>query len=95
MKTLTTIIWNLLLIAAGSVISALAVKGIRIPKQFLAGGFTGLAMLIHYALPGIPVGAAYLAINIPVFIFGWMFVGRRFFFYSIAGCVAVYGTLSR
>jgi len=46
-----------------------------------------LAILIHYALPFIPVGVAYFLLNIPIFIFGWMFVGRRFFFYSIAGMV--------
>jgi uncharacterized membrane-anchored protein YitT (DUF2179 family) len=69
----------------GSVICAVAVNSILIPKQFLAGGFTGLSLLIHYALPFIPVGVIYLALNIPVFIFGWLFVGHRFFFYSIAG----------
>ncbi|MEX1328374.1 MAG: YitT family protein [Desulfobacterales bacterium] len=85
MKNIRDIIWNLILITAGSVISAVAINGILVPKQFLAGGFTGLALLIHYALPFIPLGATYFILNIPVFIFGWMFVGRRFFFYSIAG----------
>jgi uncharacterized membrane-anchored protein YitT (DUF2179 family) len=79
MKNIRSIIWNVILIAAGSVICAVAVNSILIPKQFLAGGFTGLAMLIHYALPFIPVGAAYFLLNIPIFIFGWMFVGHRFF----------------
>lgn len=79
------IIWNLVLITVGSVICAVAVNSILIPKQFLAGGVTGLAMLIHYALPIIPLGVVYFCLNIPIFIFGWMFVGRRFFFYSIAG----------
>ena len=85
MKNIRNIIWNVILITTGSVISAVAINSILIPKQFLAGGFTGLALLIHYALPFIPVGAAYFILNIPVFIFGWMFVGHRFFFYSIAG----------
>ena len=81
------IIWNLFLITVGSVICAVAVNSILIPKQFLAGGITGLAMLIHYGLPSIPLGVVYFLLNIPIFIFGWMFVGRRFFFYSIAGMV--------
>jgi len=42
-------------------------------------------MLIHYMLPSLPVGVIYFLLNVPVFIFGWMYVGRRFFFYSIAG----------
>ncbi|MEJ2098187.1 MAG: YitT family protein, partial [Deltaproteobacteria bacterium] len=85
MKTIGDITWNIFLITLGSVICAVAVNSILVPKQFLAGGFTGLAMLIHYAFPVMPVGASYFALNIPVFIFGWMFVGRRFFIYSIAG----------
>jgi uncharacterized membrane-anchored protein YitT (DUF2179 family) len=79
------IIWNIVLMTLGSVVCAAAVKSILLPKQFLAGGFTGLAMLIHYLLPIVPVGVAYFLLNIPLFIFGWMFVGRRFFLYSIAG----------
>jgi len=82
---LKKIVWNLVLISVGSVICAFAVNSILIPKQFLAGGITGLAMLIHYGLPTIPLGVVYFALNIPIFIFGWMFVGRRFFLYSIAG----------
>lgn len=79
------IVWNLLLITMGSVICAVAVNSILVPKQFLAGGFTGLAMLIHYAMPFAPLGAIYFLLNIPLYIFGWMFVGRRFFLYSIVG----------
>jgi uncharacterized membrane-anchored protein YitT (DUF2179 family) len=84
-KNMRNIIWNVILITTGSVICAVAVNSILIPKQFLAGGFTGLSLLIHYALPFIPVRVICLALNIPVFIFGWLFVGHRFFFYSIAG----------
>ena len=80
MKNMRNIIWNVILITTGSVISAVAVNSILVPKQFLAGGFTGLALLIHYALPVIPLGVTYFILNIPVFIFGWMFVGHRVFF---------------
>ncbi len=80
-----TIMWNLLLIATGSVICAAAIKGILIPKGFLAGGVTGLALLIHYVLPYMPLGIIYFVLNIPLFLIGWMFVGRRFFLYSVAG----------
>jgi len=85
MKTITKILWNLLLISAGSIICSLAIKGILVPKQFLAGGATGLALLVHYLLPSWPVGVIYFLLNIPLFLIGWMFVGRRFFYYSVAG----------
>ena len=93
MENLRKIIWNVLLITIGSMICAYAVNGILVPKQFLSGGFTGLAMLIHYMLPFVPIGIAYLLLNIPIFIFGWMFVGHRFFYYSIAGMLIYSGAV--
>jgi uncharacterized membrane-anchored protein YitT (DUF2179 family) len=86
-KPIGTICFNLLLISAGSVLCAAAIKGILLPKQFLAGGVTGLSLLIHYVLPTLPVGLIYFLLNIPLFVVGWLFVGRRFFIYSIAGVV--------
>jgi len=82
---LLVVSWNVILITVGSIICAVAVRGILIPKHFLAGGFTGLALLVHYIVPYAPVGVIYFLLNVPLFIFGWMFVGRRFFLYSIAG----------
>jgi len=84
-KEMRTTVWNLLLLLAGSVLCALAVKGILVPKQFLAGGVTGLALLGHYVFPSLPIGFIYFLLNIPLFVFGWLFVGRRFFWYSLVG----------
>jgi uncharacterized membrane-anchored protein YitT (DUF2179 family) len=75
MQAVWPVLWNLLLIFAGSVICALAIKGILVPKQFLAGGVTGLSLFGHYLFPSLPI----------LFVIGWMFVGRRFFWYSLAG----------
>lgn len=86
-KQALTILWNLLLISAGSVICAIAIKGILVPKQFLAGGVTGLALLLHYVFASLPIGFLYFLLNIPLFVIGWMFVGRRFFWYSLAGMI--------
>jgi uncharacterized membrane-anchored protein YitT (DUF2179 family) len=77
--------WNLLLIFAGCVICAIGIKGILVPKQFLAGGVTGLALLGHYVFPSLPIGFIFFLLNIPLFVIGWMFVGKRFFWYSLAG----------
>lgn len=38
------ILWNLLLISVGSVLCAVAIKGIPVPKQFLAEGLKGLSL---------------------------------------------------
>jgi len=74
------IAWNLFLIAAGSILCAVAINGILIPNQFLAGGISGLSLFIHYLFPAMPVGALNFLLNIPLFVVGWLFVGRRFFY---------------
>jgi uncharacterized membrane-anchored protein YitT (DUF2179 family) len=80
-----SILRNLGLISIGSVICAVAINGILVPKAFVSGGVTGLALVIHYLAPGISLGALYLLLNIPLFALGWKYVGRRFFLYSIVG----------
>jgi uncharacterized membrane-anchored protein YitT (DUF2179 family) len=79
------VLWNLGLITLGSVLCAVAINGILIPHEFFSGGFTGVALVIHYLVPSLSVGVLYFILNIPLYVLGWMFVGRRFFLYSIAG----------
>jgi uncharacterized membrane-anchored protein YitT (DUF2179 family) len=83
MKTpqrLAKIAWNLFLITTGSLLCAAAINGILIPNQFLAGGISGLSLFIYYLFPFMPVGITNFLLNIPLFVVGWLFVGRRFFF---------------
>ena len=88
------VLFNLFLIALGSVICAIAVNGILIPRQFFGAGFTGLSLLIHYLAPSLPLAVLYLILNVPLFALGWMHVGRRFFLYSIAGVLIYSGALA-
>ncbi len=81
------VLWNILLISVGSVLCALAVNGILIPQKFISSGFAGLSLIIHYFYSSAPVGALYFALNIPLFLLGWKYIGHRFFFYSILGMV--------
>ncbi|MFZ5775192.1 MAG: YitT family protein [Thermodesulfobacteriota bacterium] len=78
-------LWNLLLLATGSALSALAVNGILIPQHFVTSGIKGLALIIHRGLPEINIGVVLLLLNVPLFLLAWMNVGRRFFFYSLIG----------
>jgi uncharacterized membrane-anchored protein YitT (DUF2179 family) len=88
------VVWNLLLMALGSVLCAVAVNSILIPQKFFGAGFTGLAIVLHYLVPSLPVAVMYFILNIPVFALGWMYVGRRFFLYSIAGMLIFSGALA-
>lgn len=85
LQLVASVLWNLFLIAVGSVLCALAVNGILIPKEFLSAGFMGLALLIYYLIPSLPVAYLYFLLNVPLYALGWRYVGRRFFLYSIAG----------
>ena len=85
--TASQIFLNGVLLVVGSIICAVAVNGILIPQNFLSSGFTGASLIIHYLVPTLSVGVIYLLLNIPLFIAGWSMVGKRFFFYSVAGTV--------
>lgn len=79
------VLWNLLLISAGSLLCAVSVNAILIPQEFIGAGFTGVALVLHYLFPSLEVPVVYFAMNIPVFLLGWAYVGRRFLLYSIVG----------
>ena len=75
--------WNLGLLALGSLLCALGINGLLIPHRFVSGGVTGLALLVHYLFPSLPVALLYLLANVPLFAAGWFFISRRFFSYSV------------
>ena len=87
LETMGQVLWNLFLITTGSVICAVAVNGILIPHGFVSGGFVGMTLTIHYLVPNLPVSLLYFILNIPVYCLGWMYIGKRFFFYSVAGMI--------
>ena len=81
--------WNLILLTVGSFVLATGIKAIAIPHGLITGGFSGLSLLIYYTFGGLSPGLWYFALNIPLFIAGWIFLSRRFFFYSLFGLVVV------
>ncbi len=78
-------LWNLGLLTSGSALVGAAANGLLIPQGFVSDGFLGLSILAHYIWPVLPVSVLYLIFNLPLYILGWRVVGRRFFFYSVAG----------
>ena len=73
------------LLTAGSVLCAFAVRAFVMPHGFVSRGLTGFALVICYLWPGWSVGAVYFTLNVPVFVLGGYFVGRRFVLYSLLG----------
>jgi len=80
--------WNVMLLTVGAFLIAFSVKAVAVPHGLLTGGMSGIALLCYYAFGGLTTGQWYLVLNLPVFVMGWVFVSRRFFFYSLYGMFA-------
>ena len=52
------------------------------------GGFSGIATIIYYLFK-VPMGTTILAINIPLFLFATVKIGRRFLEKSIIGTISL------
>jgi uncharacterized membrane-anchored protein YitT (DUF2179 family) len=78
---------NIGLIFIGSLIYVIGMKSILIPAELLSGGVTGIAVLLYYLFPGVNFGLLYFILNIPMIIFGWIHVSRRFMIYTVIGIV--------
>ncbi|WP_147819041.1 YitT family protein [Salidesulfovibrio onnuriiensis] len=79
--------WNLFLLTLGSWLIAFSVKAIAVPHGLLTGGMSGLGLLVYYIVGGLTPGQWYFVLNVPVFVLGWVFISKRFFFYSLYGMV--------
>ena len=94
LRSTRQVLWHLGLIGLGSVLCAVAINGILIPQRFVSGGLIGLSLVIHYLFSTLQIGWLYLILNIPLFVLGWMYVGRRFFVYSIAALFIFTGAVT-
>lgn len=88
-KIVYSVAWNLILLTMGAIVVAIGIKAVAIPNGFITGGFSGLSLLIYYVFGGISPGIWYFLLNVPLFVAGWIFLSRRFFFYSLFGMVAL------
>ena len=81
--------WNLALLTFGALCIAVAINAVAIPHGFMAGGVSGLGILLYYMFPSITPGFWFLVLNIPIFMLGFFTISRRFFLYSIYGTLMV------
>lgn len=78
---------KLAVVAAGSLLGALAMNLFLIPANIYSSGFTGIAQLLSKVLSDntpihVSLGFLLLVLNIPVAILGWKKVGKSFTIYS-------------
>ena len=84
-KEIKSVMINIGLISAGCVIWVVGMNAVLVPDRLFSGGLTGIALLLHYQFPFIDIGLAYLVLNVPLMILGWMTLGRRFIAYTVFG----------
>lgn len=79
-----------LFILLGSAIAASGINLFLVPNKIAPGGVSGIATVLHYLSDGrLPVGATMLAFDIPLYIIGYRFIGRRFIFRTMFSSVAL------
>ena len=46
------------------------------PNHLSVGGFTGIAQIIHFLLPRLPIGVLVVVLNLPLFVLSWKRTGK-------------------
>lgn len=77
--------WGVLVL--GCAIFALGFNWFVGPNQFSIGGLTGIGQIVNAIIPQIPIGIMTIALNVPLFILGWIFLGKRAVFRSLVAMV--------
>ena len=83
-KIITEILGTIL----GSFIMAMGVSLFLLPNQLSSGGVSGIATITYYLFQ-IPMGITILMINLPLFLFSFLKIGKTFFAKSVLGTVCL------
>jgi len=70
-------VWDVGKILVGTLLTGLSFRCLTFPNHIVSGGVTGIAQILNL-LTGFPVGVAIIALNVPLFLWAWKSLGRRF-----------------
>ena len=70
-------ILSYILIVLGGTMTAAAFGLFILPQNFVAGGVTGLSVILQHGIP-LPLSWIVFGINILLFVIGWIFAGKEF-----------------
>ena len=73
----------------GCLIVTVGMNAFFIPHHLLSSGIGGVAIMFYFAV-GLPVGVGIFALNIPIMIACYKFMGRQYTILSIVG-TAIFG----
>ncbi len=72
----------------GAFIMAIAVSLFLLPNELSSGGFSGIATILYY-LFNFPVGTTIIILNVPLFIFATLKIGKKFLLKSLLGTISL------
>lgn len=82
-------IWRQVQIVVGSLVAALGFVLFQVPFNLAAGGVTGVGIILNH-FTGLPVGMTVLALNVPLAVLGFFYLGRWRFVTSTVVSVVVF-----
>ncbi len=80
---------NLGLLAFGAVLFSFSVNAVIVGKGLMAGGLSGVALLLYYLTGVGGPGLIYFLCNVPLMLLGWVSLSRRFILYTLFGMGSV------
>lgn len=92
-KLAESVWWNLFLLTLGGLLTTICIQSVAAPHDFLAGGIMGVALLTNYWTGTLTPLVWYALFCVPIYLFGWFFVGKRFLLYTAYGtlCTTIFG----
>lgn len=86
---LVRFIGTLLVITFGALLVAVSFQMLMIPYTLISGGISGISMIIGYITGNNNnITWLYFALNVPILVWGWYMLGRRFILWSIYSVIA-------
>ncbi len=70
-------LWDVFKILAGAAITSCSFRYLTFPNHIVSGGVTGISQILNNLI-GTPVGLGIITINVPLFLWAWKRLGRRF-----------------
>src|SRR5437879_4186516 len=72
--TMRGLLRDYLILIAGTLLFSAAFAFFLVPAKISSGGVSGLAVVLHY-LFGLPTGLLVFALNVPLLIIGYLYLG--------------------
>lgn len=66
------------IIICASIIFSMYVTVFLVPNKIGTGGVTGIALCLHHIIPGFKIGIFTICVNVPLFVFGYKIIGKKF-----------------